>query len=211
MTRLRTISRRAAVAAVLLAWAACPARADLLIEALSSTAQAGGTGGFDVIIQDTGGTFHVAGFSVELSVSPSSGVSFTAVDTNTSDSYLFGTLQSPPFTFDNFPNTSFTASDSDFTSAFVPLNPGDTFGLAHVSYSVLAGTPNGPVAVSLLDIGGGTSLSDDSGDAVSFTPVGGTITVQTVVPEPSALALVGVGGLVAYFSVRRTRSRLRTA
>jgi hypothetical protein len=36
-----------------------------------------------VVVKDNSGTFHVAGFVVELSVAPASGVSFTAVDTNT--------------------------------------------------------------------------------------------------------------------------------
>lgn len=206
MTPLRTISHRAALAAVLLAFAACPARAQLAITALDSTAQSGGTGSFDIVLQDLGGTFQIGGFSLELSVPGASGITFTAVDTLTTDAYLFGALQSLPFSFDSFPNTTFSASDTDFTApGYVTLNPGDLYGLAHVSYSVLAGTPGGAVTVSLLDVGGGTSLSDDAGNPVSFSATNGTITVQSVVPEPSAFALAGVGGALALAFARRTR------
>ena len=71
-----------------------PAHAGLIVQALDSTADAGGTGAFDVIVSDTGGTFEVAGFSVELSVPGVSGVSFSDVTTGTlAAPYLFGTLQ----------------------------------------------------------------------------------------------------------------------
>ena len=79
---------------------------------------------------------------------------------------------------------------------FVTLNPGDLFGLAHVTYSVDSGAPAGPVVVSLVPAG--TSLSDNNGGPVSFTTSNGTITISTTsVPEPSSIVLVGLGVALA--------------
>jgi PEP-CTERM motif len=170
-----------------------PARAGLIVQALNSTAEPGGTGAFDVVVSDTAGTFVVAGFSIELSVPGASGVSFSDVTTGTlAASYLFGTLQLPPITFDTFPTQDFSAGDLDLTPpGFVMLNPGDTFGLAHVTYSVNSGAHPGPIAVSLVTAG--TSLSDNDGGPVSITTSNGTITVSAQsVPEPSSLVLAGL-------------------
>ena len=189
--RLATV----AVVAVLMTTAvASPSRADLVIEVLNSTTAAGGTGSFDVVLTDTGpiNSFQVGGFSVELLVAAGTGIHFTAVDTNTvAAPYIFGTYQSgpAPFSFDTFPNTEFTASDSTAVApGYVTVNPGDTFGLAHVSYSVDPGTPSEMVPVMLQDIGGGTSLSDGNGAPLDFTTTTGIITV----PESSALMMSGV-------------------
>ncbi len=170
-----------------------PARAGLIIQALNSTADPGGTGAFDVVIRDDGGTFQVAAFSVELSVPMNSAVSFSDVTTGTLATYIFGTLQSPPFTFDSFPTQDFSAGDFTATApGFITLNPNDMFGLAHVTYSVDSGAPAGPIAVSLVSTG--TSLSDQNAVDVAFTTSNGTITVSgSAVPEPSSLVLAGLG------------------
>jgi hypothetical protein len=170
-----------------------PARAGLIVQALNSTAQPGGSGAFDVVVNDTAGTFQVAGFSIELSLPGASGVSFSGVTTATlAATYLFGTLQLPPFTFNTFPNQGFSAGDLDVTPpGFVTLNPGDIFGLAHVTYSVSSGTSAGPVTVSL--VAAGTSMSDNNGGPVSVTTSNGTITIRAqAVPEPSSLVLAGL-------------------
>ncbi len=184
------------------------AHAGLVLTVEPSTATAGGMGSFDVVLSDTGMTsYQVAAFSVELSVASNSGVKFTAADTNTTvASYIFGTLQSSSFTFNTFPNTDFIVSDSPQTGpGFVTLNPGDMVGLEHVSYSVAAGTPIGPINVMVMDIGGGTSLSDLNGDLVPFTPTNGTITVATAIPEPSSLALCGIAGVAGLILARVRR------
>jgi hypothetical protein len=139
----------------------------------------------------------VAGFSVEVTVPFASKVTFTNADVNTANPYIFGTLQSPPLSFNGFPNIDLTVSD---TSATVPgyktLNPGDIFGLAHVTYAVAGNAPIGPVTVSIVPAG--TSLSDDSANAIAFTPANGTITISSV-PEPSPLllALVTAAGVLS--------------
>jgi PEP-CTERM motif len=183
-----------------------PARAGLIIQALNSTAAPGGTGAFDVIIIDNGGSFNVAGFSVELSVPAGSVISFSDVTTDTlAATYLFGTLQSQPFTFDTFPNQDFSAGDFTATApGFVTLMDGDEFGLAHVTYAVDSGAPAGPVALSLVPTG--TSLSDENGDGVSFTTSNGTITVSgPTVPEPSSLVLAGLGAALLVLFHRLSR------
>ncbi len=214
MTSLRqvssttTIARLAAVAVLALAVSAAPARADLTISVLDSTVSAGGTGSFDVVLQDTGGTFQVGGFQIELAVGAGSGLTFTAADTNTLEPYIFGTYQSAPFPFapNPFPNMDFVAGDTDMTApGFVTLNPGDVLGLAHVSFAVAAGTPPGGIDVML--VGANTGLNDVTGAPVPAGTADGTVTVAAV-PEPSALALGSVGGaLLLAFGRRRRRRR----
>jgi hypothetical protein len=205
-----------ALALAAVAIGAAPARANLIVQVQNSVAPAGGTGAFDVSLVNTGDeSYNVAGFSVELFVPGGSGVTFTGVDTGTTlFPYIFGTLQSPPFSFDPFPNQQFVASDAAAADPFVTVGPGEAFGLAHVTYAVAPGTPLGPVTVSLLDVGGGTSLSDENGEAVPFTTEFGTITVTpsapSAVPEPASLVLFGLGVVaVAGWSSLRKRPCVR--
>ena len=71
-------------------------------------------------------------------INGSSGVQFTDVTTSTVvQPYLFGTLQLPPFSFDNFPTQDFSAGDSNLVPpGFITLHTGDMFGLVHVDYAV---------------------------------------------------------------------------
>src|SRR4051794_6464344 len=109
MTASRTsVAIALAISALSLAFGPSPARAALILTVANSTALTGGTGSFDVVLSSTSGTFAVSGFAVELSVSGASGVRFTAANVNTTAApYIFGTLQSPPLTFNTFPNTDF--------------------------------------------------------------------------------------------------------
>src|SRR5262249_36905023 len=131
---IRPFSNLAAALAILalLAPGARPARAEMVIQVADSSSAPGGTGSFDVTLQNTGGTFQIAGFSVELSVPAGSGASFTGVTVDTvAAPYLFGTLQLPPFSFDTFPTQDFSATDVDLTApGFITSNPSDVFGLA---------------------------------------------------------------------------------
>ena len=183
-----------------------PAFADLILQVENATAQAGGTGSFDVVLAATDGTFQVSGFSVELAAAAGSGVRFTgaSVDTTTA-SYVFTTLQAPPFTFATFPTTDFTASDSSMTApGFVTLTgpPTVTVGIEHVTFAVAAGTAEGTVPVSIV-IGDSTQILDVNADLLPFTTADGTITISSaVVPEPSSAIMVLtalglVGGFVA--------------
>jgi hypothetical protein len=93
---------------------------------------------------------------------------------------------------------SFTASDSEFAApGFRTVNPGDVFGLAHVSYSVSATTSNGLDRLAFLNV----SLTELNGNDIPVTIANGSIRVGPAIPEPSALIqggtaiLIGLGAL----------------
>ena len=198
-----------AVAALLLGSIAAPARADLIITVLDSSAAPGGTGTFDITLTNTGAAdINISSFSVEPTLSPTSGVHFTDVTTATTLPYIFAASSSvtasSPFSYDLFPNTDFIASDSFFAApGYQAIAAGATLGLAHVLYSVDAGTPLGAVPVTL-DMTG-TSLADEAGNLLSVTPANGTITVALrAVPEPSTVLLMGIGGGLLFLRRKRT-------
>jgi hypothetical protein len=181
------------------------ASAAAIIEAGSTSAAAGRTGSFDILLTSTGGSFNVSAFSVELSVPSSSGVTFTGAGTGTTTaSYLFSTLQSPPMTFATFPTTDFIASDSSVTSPFfATIAPGQTVGLEHVTYSVAASAPSGVVPISIMSIGTDTQLLDLSDTLIPASGSNGSITVAgSAVPEPSSLVLTLIGGVTLFAAGR---------
>src|SRR5262249_1018770 len=139
-------------------------------------------------------------------------VAFTDVSINTIAPYIYvtsGTTQGGgPLSLDTFPNTRFTASDSEFGPlGFRTVNPGDTFGLARVSFAVSPTTAGGTDVIALDILA--TSLSDSNGDLIPVSLVGGSIRVS-VVPEPAALtqaataALIGIGSF-SFWWLRRGR------
>jgi hypothetical protein len=187
------------------------AQADIVVTVGSSSAPVGGTGSFDVDISNIGGSssFQVAGFSVELMVASSSGITFTSADVNTTSPYIFGTLQTPPLTSNSFPNTDFIATDSSQTSPFfTTLNVGDQFGLVHVSYAVASNATTGPFTVSILGLGATSEFLDLGGNTIPFTPTNGTITL-TAVPEPSSLLLLSTALIVGSLTPLARRGRAR--
>lgn len=113
---------------------------------------------------------------------------------------------------DNFPNTGFTAVDSEFSSADgyqQTIAPGVSFGLAHVTYSVAAGASPSSGLIDIVDYadGSATSLADFAGDAVPFTAQDGTfIVTPSVVPEPSAIVLTATGLALVVLGGRRAQS-----
>ncbi|MGC8643782.1 MAG: hypothetical protein ACP5XB_28310 [Isosphaeraceae bacterium] len=113
-----------------------------MIEAPDLTVAPGSSGSFDLLLVNTSSTdsFDIAGDQFVLSLSGPAGIDFTGVSINTvAAPYIFissGTTQPGglPLSLDTFPNTSFTGLDTEFASpGYRPVNPGDTFGLAHVS------------------------------------------------------------------------------
>jgi hypothetical protein len=117
-----------------------------------------------------------------------------------------------PLSLDTFPNTQFTASDSEFAlPGFRTLNPGDSFGLGHISFAVDPTTPSGTDAI-VITSGDATSLSDVNLIPIPFTISNGLMSVGVAVPEPAALtqaALAAVIGLGVFWW--RCRARAATA
>jgi len=181
----------------------------LVIEAPNLTATSGSSGSFDLLLMNTnltGGTsYDVSSDQFVLLLSAPPGITFTGVSIATDPlaaPYIFvssGTTQpgGPPLSTDTFPNTTFTGADAEFASPYYrTVNPGQTFGLAHVSYAVSSSTPSGTIAI----LPSPTSLLTDlAGTPISFGITSGSIAVGTVVPEPWALTqastavLIGLG------------------
>ena len=173
-------------------------------------------------------SFNVAGFQFELQVPGGSGVLFTnATASTTAESYIFAgnsianshlggsLLISPP---PPSGTSDLLGADTVMTpGSYTTLNPGNSFGLGLISFTVSASAASGIVPVSIIpfDINtapSGTLISDNNGGSIPFTTSNGTITIQagtTVVPEPSTLMLtiVGGGGSILLSLVLRWRDR----
>ena len=176
-----------------------PAKADFVMSIGNYHQTSPLAGTFEVTLSNTDATtYNVAGFSFELMLPSSSGVQFTAATTATvAHPYLFsgsGAATVDPsfmFSYDPFPNTSFTASDTEFTYSSIAVAPGSTFGLGLVSYSISPNAPTGTVPISFIALG--TGLSDAIGNAIPFTTSGGSIQVQPAsVPEPASFVLLAL-------------------
>jgi hypothetical protein len=173
------------------------ARADVMITVRDSTVMAGSGSMFDVVlVNDTASPLTVAGFSFEISVPPASGITFTAANTMTSDTYVFAGHSLGFVTSPAFPNTDFGANDFYDTLGGAVVAAGATVGLGHVMYAASPNS-NGSITVTLVGTPA-TSLSDDQGNDIPFTGTNGTIQVQgsgpTLVPEPASLTLLLLGG-----------------
>ena len=191
---------------------------------------AGSVGTLELDLLNTSSTqsFNVAGFQFELQVPSNSGVLFTNATTSTAaatyifagnstaDSLFGGSLivsPPPPPATSDLQGFDTVATSGTFTT----LNPGNSFGLGLISFTVGASAASGTVPVSIIpfDINtapNGTLISDNQGGSIPFTTSNGTITIQagtTVVPEPSTLTLtiVGGGGSILLSLVLRWRDR----
>jgi hypothetical protein len=183
----------------------------LVIEAPNLTATPGSSGSFDLLLVNTnspgGAGYDVSGDEFILSLLGPLGITFTdatiATDPVTAP-YIFvlsGTTLpgGSPLSMDTFPNTQFTGVDLEFASPYYrTVNPGQTFGLAHVSYAVSSSTPNGIDTITIAP-SPESLLTDLAGNSIPFGITNGLIAVGTVIPEPWALTqaatavLVGLG------------------
>jgi hypothetical protein len=195
--------------------------AGLVLEAPNLAAAAGSSGSFDVLLVNTnpagGISYDIAADSFQLTLSGPLSITFTDVSINTITPYIYVTSATTegggPLSLDTFPNTQFTASDSEFAaSGFRPVDPDTTFGLAHVSYAV---SPTSPFGTDTIAFGSlATSLSDEAGNAIPFTISNGSISVvAAVIPEPSALteaaaaAFIGLASFSWRWRGRRAAAR----
>jgi hypothetical protein len=159
-----------------------------------------------------GAGYGVSLDSLDLALSGSPGVTFTDVTINTIVPYIYPvsatTLPgSDPLNFGiTFPNTGFIVADSDGGSPFFQaVNPGDTFGLANVSYTVSA-TFSGTDTILIESPNVGTSLSDINGNPIAFTSMNGSISTSSI-PEPSTLIQATTAVLIGLCTVWRRNQR----
>jgi len=193
---------------------AVPAGLDIVVE--NSTAARGMRGQLEVdLVNNSSSAVSIADFSVDVLLSDTSNVTFGGIDNATTAPYIFSiTGSSPPgFSSQLLP---MEAVGSDLSSSFQVVNPGDTWGLASLTYLVDESAPLGTVVGATLEptpvflpLPGGTSLSDASGAPVPFTMVNGTITVQnpTAIPEPASVTLLGISGMILLVGTRFARRR----
>ncbi|MGD0463031.1 MAG: PEP-CTERM sorting domain-containing protein [Tepidisphaeraceae bacterium] len=166
-----------------------PARAQLEVVVDPSFASSPGVGSFDVLIADvSGGPYDVSSESIELSIPSGKGISFTsATPDTTAASYIYG--PSPSDFTQSVSSTDLSVADDVGSLGQLQfiLNDGDTWGAAHVSYSVASGTPSEVVPVSV--VSGGTTLNDILSIPNDYTVVPGSITVTA---SPSAHAIISL-------------------
>jgi len=199
--------------AALLGPAASCRAAGLILQVPDLVVAPGSSGSFDILLINSnaagGDSYNVSADTVVVSLSGPLGVAFTDVTIDTIAPYIYvtsGTTQGGgPLSLDAFPNVQFTASDAEFAApGYRTLNPGDVFGLAHVSYSVDSSTPSGRETI-LIAADPITSLSDVSGEALLFTIINGSITM--VIPEPSALMQAATATMIVLICWRRREKR----
>jgi hypothetical protein len=206
--------------AALFGFATTPSRAGSLDIVVQSTTAAPGTiGQFDIdLVNNSAAAVKVASFSVDTLLSDITNVTFTSIDNGTIAPYIFSITGSvPPGFTSNILPMEVSGTDLSATAGQV-VNPGETWGLAHVKYLVDPAAPLGTVVNVTLEPtpvnlpSGGTSLLDPAGAQIPFVMVNGTITVQSpTVPEPSTATLYTVSGLMLLFAARICRRRGGTA
>ena len=181
-------------------------QADLLVYATNPTVAAGGSGSFDIVLEstaDSGGDYHVGAFNTNIQVPTGDGISFTAVDQNTTDTYIFsGNPGAPTLTVSNLTSIDASVIDTYLGGAYFVVAPGMKYGLAHVTFSVASwASPTVPTQF----VAGDTTIAGEDGvTGLSIVgPSDGVITVtgSSPVPEPGTLVMSGLmvlgGGLAA--------------
>jgi hypothetical protein len=210
------------VAAVL-----CPvanANAALILNVGSVTASAGSSGNaLDLTLANTGSTAvtGIGGFGFEIMVPSNSSITFTAVNTSTTTSYIFAgnsvfgpnIAVQPP----NLPGQLLEALDISSLVSGVTINANSSLGLGHVLFNVGSGAASGSVTVTPVAFPT-TNLSNASGGNMTLGSLNsGSIAIQGLsVPEPSSLLMgvfAGATLIVAGWLRRRVgcRSLLRSA
>jgi hypothetical protein len=194
---------------------AVPARASLILAVQSVAVNPGTSGdGFDVTLQNTGGSpVTIGGFSFGLSISNVS-LTFTGANMSTTPTYAFlGDSFDAIHSFSlviNLTSQSVLASDLSNSGAGDVVGAGATVGLGHIIFSVAGNAAAGPSTVTLGAFPA-SSLSNPSGGNLAIVLSNGTITINSVagVPEPSTWTLIGLGMPALLLARRRRRFYLR--
>jgi hypothetical protein len=142
-------------------------------------------------------------------------VTFTAIDNGTTHPYIFSG-GSTGFVPQLLPNE---AAGTDTGTPGQMVNPGDVFGLAHVTYLVDPSAPLGTVVNVMLEATSmnfsppaGTYLRDANDNQIpGVVLVDGTITIGNPIPEPASVTLLGIAGVIAMAGTRFARRRVRAA
>jgi hypothetical protein len=196
------------VSATLLVFATTASRAGTLDVVVENTFAAPATAGqFDIdLVNNSASAVTVGAFSVDVTIPDATIVSFVGVDTNTIAPYIFSITGSFGFQITTFTPMEAAGNDAALSGGQV-VNPGETWGLAHVRYVVDPSATPGTVVPVTLQPFPGTGLSDPTGSTIPANLVNGTITIQgPTVPEPSTLALlVTSGSMLLLASGRRRR------
>ena len=182
-----------------------PARADIVLSIEDVTGAPGSTGTFDVLLTNTGLTSqNIAAFNFELNTTDTN-ITFTDVTTDTTTAtYIFPSSFFGPDITTFATDQSVEAGDIDATFAGTDVAAGATYGIGNVSYAIDPSAPDGDVAEIDFAAYPQSSLSDSDFNDVPFTPVSGTISVQTsTVPEPSAALPLAGALLLAERLIRR--------
>jgi hypothetical protein len=196
----------------LLLLAASTARAAAMITIVipDVIAAPGSTGSFDVTLQNPSTSTQdvtVGGFNIDIRLADTSRVMFTGIDAMTTVPYIFTSSGSFGF-LGSVLGGGIEVTGNDLASPpanGVTITPGQTLGLAHVSYLVAADAAPGVVSVPLVDLGSGTTLADQNGGSIDFGTINGTITIPgAAVPEPGSLVMLALGGITALMGSRKS-------
>lgn len=204
------------------AGAAVPAQADLIVTVGSANIPSGGTGTVDVYVTSTSNDM-LGVTSLQFDISRISGASLLEFANPQSNSFLsqtnyvfagdsFDYINSIPFFGPPFttvtPNDTVSGGDNtnDFTN--VTLTTGQPYLLAALTVQSQAGAPVGDLFSISLDPSSQFLLSDFA-TQVPYTSTPGTITISPAfsTPEPATWTLLISGGSFLFWWRRRTQPR----
>jgi PEP-CTERM motif len=184
-----------------------PARGGIVVSLQSVSASAGTSGNtLEVDVSNTGAPVDIASFSFEISVAPSSGVTFTGADISTATTYIFAGNSAFGPNIDTLTGTTLDASDLAVSGA-TTLGTNETLALGRVLFNVASSAPLGAAAVTFTGFPA-TSLTamDLSNIPIDTLSNNGTITITAAVPEPSTLVTATLALFGGFLLIRGKRS-----
>lgn len=163
------------------------------IEIFQAGVSGGGSGVFNLFLYDLGSSYVLPGASPVYT--------FTGSEPNLFSAGLNVTLpnasQFDVFTFSGADNVSFNSGDS----YLFDLVAAD--GISSLTWNRGPITANQTIAVNTVVVGGAGTVLNNGGTGANRTPVAAFF--GTPVPEPTSMALLGLGALVGTFVIRRRK------